>query len=45
MTFSQTAKMTIEWYKNFYEKQTNIAEFTNNQIDEYTKILKINKII
>ena len=38
LDFSETVRMTGEWYQAFYnEKQTSIIETTNRQIQEYTE--------
>lgn len=39
LQFEETVKMTIDWYKEFYQNQENsIQEFTINQISEYTTL-------
>jgi CDP-glucose 4,6-dehydratase len=41
MQFSDTIKMTVEWYKNYYQNSNQLMlDFTVSQIDEYTKIAK-----
>ena len=35
LNFSQTINFTNEWYKNFYEGNTNMQEFSRNQIEKY----------
>lgn len=41
LNFKETIKMTILWYKNFYEnKKINIYNFSKQQIEEYSKKLK-----
>ena len=35
LTFEETANMTIDWYKNFYESNLSINEFSENQIKLY----------
>ena len=38
LDFSETVRMTGEWYQAFYnEKQTSIIETTSKQIQEYTE--------
>lgn len=37
--FEDTVRMTVNWYKKFYEEQTeNMYEFTHAQISEYTNL-------
>jgi len=39
MEFQETVKMTVDWYKAFYEGGgVEMQEFTYSQIDDYTKI-------
>ena len=40
MGFSDTVKMTAEWYKNFYHNPYEIEKLTNAQIDEYYELAK-----
>jgi CDP-glucose 4,6-dehydratase len=40
MGFEDTVKMTAEWYKEFYDKSSEIISVTNAQIDAYTHIAK-----
>lgn len=40
LNFSETSKMTIDWYKNFYNNE-QMLDFTMDQIHNYTKLLKI----
>ncbi len=35
LSFSQTIKLTAEWYQRFYESQDNIFQFTMSQIEYY----------
>ncbi len=42
-TANQAISKTVEWYKHFYNKDTNMYEFTINQIEEYEKGIKWNK--
>ena len=36
LNFEQTVKMTMEWYKEFYENESsNMLQFSNEQIDSY----------
>jgi CDP-glucose 4,6-dehydratase len=39
LNFSETADMTVNWYKGFYEKKP-AATLTDRQIEEYTTIAK-----
>ena len=34
---------TVDWYKHFYKKDTDMYEFTIKQIEEYEKGMKWNK--
>ena len=37
----ETIKFVVEWYKNFYSKETiMMSEFSIQQIEKYTKIIK-----
>ena len=39
LDFSETIRMTGEWYKSFYNaKSSSMAEFTSSQIADYTEI-------
>ena len=39
LTFDETVRFTVDWYKNYYENNyTNMFEFTALQIEEYTKL-------
>jgi CDP-glucose 4,6-dehydratase len=38
LNFHETIALTAEWYKNFYEQQTNMLEFTYNQISKYIQL-------
>ncbi len=41
MQFAETVKMTVDWYKAFYEtKGDSMQEFTYSQIDQYTRLAK-----
>ena len=41
LKFQETVKMTIEWYKEFYDKdKENIYPFTISQINEYSQLAK-----
>lgn len=39
LNFSETVKLTTEWYMNFYKNPEIISTLTNSQIIEYQKIL------
>lgn len=34
----QAIEKTVLWYKKFYEKETNMLDFSKSQIDEYIKV-------
>ncbi len=40
MGFQETVKMTADWYRVFYEKQSPICEITKAQIHDYTLLAK-----
>ena len=40
MGFEDTVRMTVEWYRSYYEKSGQISEATNAQISTYTDIAK-----
>jgi len=41
LSFQETIRMTIEWYKEFYDNdKANMHQFTLSQIDEYTQFAK-----
>ncbi len=44
LTFDQTVKFTAKWYKKYYEKNNDTLTLTYNQIDQYIKIAKKNKL-
>lgn len=37
LSFSETIKMVVDWYKNYKDKNVNINEFLFKQIQEYQK--------
>ena len=46
MQFNETIKMTIEWYKFYYQnKNSSMYEFTINQIEEYAKLASSRSLI
>ena len=45
LQFKETVKMTIEWYKHYYQnKDQSMYDFTIGQINEYTEIAKSRRI-
>ncbi|MBT8567969.1 CDP-glucose 4,6-dehydratase [Polynucleobacter paneuropaeus] len=40
MDFEDTVRMTAQWYKNFYQGDGSILEFTKRQISEYVNLAK-----
>ena len=45
LKFHETVKMTLEWYKNYYQNKTqSMYDYTIGQIDTYTKAAKKNNI-
>jgi CDP-glucose 4,6-dehydratase len=46
LNFNETIKMTVEWYKKFYQdKPGSIYKYTSRQIKEYTNIAKSRRIL
>ena len=46
LKFSETVRMTIEWYKYYYENSNlSMYDFTVSQIEEYTELAKLQDII
>jgi CDP-glucose 4,6-dehydratase len=46
LQFQETVKMTVEWYKYFYqEKPPSMYDFTVRQIEEYSKLAQARNII
>ena len=43
--FQQTVKCTADWYKNYYSKETNIIDFSIEQIKKYINFKKKNSWI
>lgn len=43
LSFENSIRMTIEWYKQFYKNESNISEMTKEQIHTYEKIGKKRK--
>jgi CDP-glucose 4,6-dehydratase len=44
LVYADTIKFTSEWYHAYYKNHTDMFDFTLNQIDEYEKIGKNNKL-
>ena len=45
LQFEETVKMTVEWYKEFYQNSgKSMHDFTVNQIKAYTESAKLNNI-
>ena len=44
-TADEAIKTTIEWYKHFYHKDTDMLEYTMKQIADYQKQIKWEKIV
>ena len=45
LQFEETVKMTVEWYKKYYQNQADsMQDFTLFQIGEYTKLARSRKI-
>ncbi len=45
LKFKETVKMTVEWYKEYYQNQNqSMYDFTMSQIESYTKAAKLNNI-
>jgi len=40
LQFEETVKMTVEWYKIFYEQQTSMSDFSISQIAAYTELAR-----
>ena len=41
LQFNETVKMTVEWYRTFYEnEEETMYDFSINQINEYTDFAK-----
>ena len=41
LKFEETVKLTVEWYKQFYQNSNrSMYNFTKNQIEEYTKLAR-----
>jgi CDP-glucose 4,6-dehydratase len=42
LQFEESVKMTVEWYKHFYQKRNpSIYDFTMSQIEEYSDLAKL----
>jgi CDP-glucose 4,6-dehydratase len=45
LQFEETVKITVEWYKYYYQNQEKFMyDFTIDQIDEYTKLANLRGI-
>jgi CDP-glucose 4,6-dehydratase len=45
LEFEETVKMTVEWYKEYYQNQNqSMYDFTISQIESYTRAAKLNNI-
>ena len=45
LQFQETVKMTVEWYKEYYQNRAqSMHDFTVSQIESYTKVAKQNNI-
>ncbi len=42
-TANQAIEKTVEWYRHFYAKDTDMYKFTINQIENYEESIKWNK--
>ncbi len=40
LKFEETVRFTVEWYKEFYEKNGNIQKKSSSQIEDYVKFAK-----
>ena len=46
MQFDETVRMTVDWYKLYYEKQSSsMCDFTLSQIKEFTNLAKDRDIL
>ena len=43
LIYKDTIRLVAEWYKHYYNNDTNLYEFTINQINEYEKVAIDNK--
>jgi CDP-glucose 4,6-dehydratase len=37
LSFNESLEMTLDWYKNYYEKRAGVIDFTRNQIHKFFK--------
>ena len=45
LEFEETVKMTVEWYKEYYQHQNqSMYDYTISQIEAYTKVAKLKNI-
>ena len=40
LTFEETVLMITSWYKNFYTKNKKTIEMTNEQINQFEKLIR-----
>ncbi len=46
LQFEETVKMTVEWYKKYYQDQDiSMQDFTLSQIDEYMRLARSRQIV
>jgi CDP-glucose 4,6-dehydratase len=46
LNFDETVKMTVNWYKNFYENpDVSVLNLSRNQINEYAKYAKSKEVL
>ncbi len=44
LSFDDTARMTVNWYKEFYNNNDLMYKYTTNQIHEYSKLAKLQNL-
>ena len=44
LNFQETIKLTVEWYKNFFEDSSEIITLSKMQIETYCKLARLNEI-
>ncbi|MDQ8180935.1 CDP-glucose 4,6-dehydratase [Pelagicoccus sp. SDUM812005] len=44
LSFQETVRYTVEWYRNFYETKNDPAEFTRKQIRDYQEAIRAAQI-
>lgn len=40
LNFEETVELTVDWYRNYYQKPNDIGQVTENQIINFTKLAK-----